>query len=173
MIGKNLEVFADENINLKLNSPQLIFVIADFVQHSLAGSNQQQILNFVPLPKDSNEMVYHRFKKPIVLKTIPGSVFHISLVDEDFNQIKADVGLPTLLALKKSFEENMFPVSLISSDKTNLKLFPDNKPNSFKNKLSFPLLMNHEHRWGVSLQSIAFPKVMNVFSKYFFITVKK
>ena len=67
----------------------------------------------------------------------------------------------------------MFPVSLISSDKTNLKLFPDNKANSFKNKLSFPLLMNHEQRWGVSLQSIAFPKVMNVFSKYYFFTVKK
>ena len=70
---------------------------------SLAGSNQRQILNFFPLPKDSNEMVYHRFKKPIILKTVPGSVFHISLVDENFNHIKADVGKPTLLALKKKF----------------------------------------------------------------------
>ena len=166
-------ILADETINLKINSPQLIFVMANFVQHSLVGSNQKQILNFFPLPKRTNEIVHHRFKRPIILKIIPGSVFHISLVDEDFNQIKADVGLPTLLALKKSFEENMFPVSLISSDKTNLKLFPDNKPNSFKNKLSFPLLMNHEHGWGVSLRSIAFPKVMNVFSKYHFFTVKK
>ena len=33
--------------------------------------------------------------------------------------------------------------------------------------------MNHERGWGVSLRSIAFPKVMNVFSKYFFFTVKK
>ena len=166
-------ILADETINLKINSPQLIFVMANFVQHSLVGSNQKQILNFFPLPKRTNEIVHHRFKRPIILKIIPGSVFHISLVDEDFNQIKADVGLPTLLALKKSFEENMFPVSLISSDKTNLKLFPDNKPNSFKNKLSFPLLMNLEHGWGVSLRSIAFPKVMNVFSKYHFFTAKK
>ena len=166
-------ILADETINLKINSPQLIFVMANFVQHSLVGSNQRQILNFFPLPKRSNEIVHHRFKRPIILKMIPGSVFHISLVDENFNQIKADVGTPTLLALKKSFEENMFPVSLISSDKTNLKLFPDNKAHSFKNKLSFPLLMNHERGWGVSLRSIAFPKVMNVFSKYFFFTVKK
>ena len=166
-------ILADETINLKINSPQLIFVMANFVQHSLVGSNQKQILNFFPLPKRSNEIVHHRFKRPIILKMIPGSVFHISLVDENFNQIKADVGTPTLLALKKSFEENMFPVSLISSDKTNLKLFPDNKAHSFKNKLSFPLLMNHERGWGVSLRSIAFPKVMNVFSKYFFFTVKK
>jgi hypothetical protein len=166
-------ILADETINLKINSPQLIFVMANFVQHSLVGSNQRQILNFFPLPKRSNEIVHHRFKRPIILKMIPGSVFHISLVDENFNQIKADVGTPTLLALKKSFEENMFPVSLISSDKTNLKLFPDNKAHSFKNRLSFPLLMNHERGWGVSLRSIAFPKVMNVFSKYFFFTVKK
>ena len=166
-------ILADETINLKINSPQLIFVMANFVQHSLVGSNQRQILNFFPLPKRSNEIVHHRFKRPIILKMIPGSVFHISLVDENFNQIKADVGTPTLLALKKSFEENMFPVSLISSDKTNLKLFPDNKAHSFKNRLSFPLLMNHERGWGVSLRSIAFPKVMNVFSKYYFFTVKK
>ena len=166
-------ILADETINLKINSPQLIFVMANFVQHSLVGSNQKQILNFFPLPKRSNEIVHHRFKRPIILKMIPGSVFHISLVDENFNQIKADVGTPTLLALKKSFEENMFPVSLISSDKTNLKLFPDNKAHSFKNRLSFPLLMNHERGWGVSLRSIAFPKVMNVFSKYYFFTVKK
>ena len=173
MIGKNIKFLADENINLKLNSPQLIFVMADFVQHSLAGSNQQQILNFFPLPKDSNEMVYHRFKKPIILKTIPGSVFHISLVDENFNQIKADVGKPTLLALKKSFEPNMIPVTLISSDKNNLKLYPENRSNSFTNRLSFPLFFNQRDRWGVSLRSLAYPKVMNVFSEYCFITVRK
>ena len=173
MIGKNIKFFADENINLKLNSPQLIFVMADFVQHSLTGSNQQQILNFFPLPKDSNEMVYHRFKKPIILKTIPGSVFHISLVDENFNQIKADVGKPTLLALKKSFEPNMIPVTLISSDKKNLKLYPENRSNSFTNRLSFPLFFNQRDRWGVSLRSLAYPKVMNVFSEYCFLTVRK
>ena len=173
MIGKNFKLFADENINLKLNSPQLIFVMADFVQHSLTGSNQQQILNFFPLPKDSNEMVYHRFKKPIILKTIPGSVFHISLVDENFNQIKADVGKPTLLALKKSFEANMIPVTLISSDKKNLKLYPENRSNSFVNRLSFPLFFNQRDRWGISLRSLAYPKVMNVFSEYCFLTVRK
>jgi hypothetical protein len=173
MIGKNFKFFSDEQINLKLNSPQLIFVMADFVQHSLAGSNQQQILNFFPLPKDSNGMVYHRFKKPIILKTIPSSVFHINLVDENFNQIKADVGKPTLLALKKSFEANMIPVTLISSDKKNLKLYPENKSNSFTNKLSFPLFMNQRDRWGVSLRSLAYPKVMNVFSEYCYLTVTK
>ena len=118
-------------------------------------------------------MVYHRFKKPIILKTIPGSVFHISLVDENFNQIKADVGKPTLLALKKSFEANMIPVTLISSDKKNLKLYPENRSNSFVNRLSFPLFFNQMDRWGISLRSLAYPKVMNVFSEYCFLTVRK
>ena len=107
------------------------------------------------------------------MKRVPGSVFHISLVDENFNQIKADVGKPTLLSLKKSFEENMIPVTLISSDKNNLKLFPENRSNCFTNKLSFPLFMNQRDRWGVSLRSLAYPKVMNVFSEYCFLTVKK
>ena len=167
------KILADESINLKTNSPKLIFVMANFVQHSLVGSNQRKILNFFPLPKNSNEIVHHRFKRPMILKTIPGSVFHINLVDENFDPIKADIGTPTLLALKKSLDENMFPVTLLSSDKTNLKLFPENKPNLFRNKLSFPLLLNHEHRWGVSLRSLAYPKVMNVFSKYCFFTAKK
>ena len=104
---------------------------------------------------------------------IPGSVFHINLVDENFNPVKADIGVPTLLALKKTVEENMFPITLISSDENNLRLFPENKSNSFKNKLSFPLILNNEHRWGVSLRSIAYPKVMNIFSRYCFFTAKK
>ena len=108
------KILADESINLKTNSPKLIFVMANFVQHSLVGSNQRKILNFFPLPKNSNEIVHHRFKRPIILKTIPGSVFHINLVDENFDPIKADIGTPTLLALKKSLEENMFPVTLLS-----------------------------------------------------------
>ena len=33
--------------------------------------------------------------------------------------------------------------------------------------------MNHERRWGVSLRSIAYPKVMNVFSEHCFFTAKK
>ncbi|HAO14357.1 MAG TPA: hypothetical protein DDE71_02145, partial [Tenacibaculum sp.] len=171
--NKGGSFFSDEAINLKINYPQLIFVMANFVQHSLVGSNQKRILNFFPLPPNTNEIVHHRFKKPIILKTTPGSVFHINLVDENFNPIKADIGTPTLLALKKSLEENMFPVTLISADETNLRLFPENKSNFFKNKLSFPLLLNQEHRWGVSLRSLAYPKVMNVYSKYCFFTVKK
>ena len=67
----------------------------------------------------------------------------------------------------------MIPVTLISSDPKNLKLFPENKSNSFINKLSFPLFMNQRDTWGVSLRSVAYPKVMNVFSEYCFLTVKK
>ena len=166
-------LLADESINLKTNSPQLIFVMANFVQHSLVGSNQKKMLNFFPLPAKSNNIVHHKFKRPIILKMIPGSVFHINLVDENFNPVKADIGVPTLLALKKTVEENMFPITLISSDENNLRLFPENKSNSFKNKLSFPLILNNEHRWGVSLRSIAYPKVMNIFSRYCFFTAKK
>ena len=92
---------------------------------------------------------------------------------ENFDQIKADVGKPTLLVLKKSFEENMFPVTLISSDKNNLELYPDNKANSFKNRLSFPLLLNQKDKWGVILRSLAYPRVMNIFSKYCYVKVTK
>ena len=166
-------ILGDESINLKINSPEMIFVCANFVQHSLIGSNQKQILNFFPLPKTSNNVVHHIFKNPIILKTIPGSVFHINLLDQNFNPIKADVGTPTLLVLKKSPEENMFPVTLISSDDNNLKLFPDNRSNYFKNKLSFPLLFNKSYKWGVNLRSLVYPKVKNMFSKYCFFTVRK
>ena len=170
---KNIVFFADEHINLKLNSPKLIFVMGNFVQHSLAGSNQQQILNFFPLPKKFNSKVHHVFRKPIVLKTLPGSVFHINLVDENFDQIKADVGKPTLLVLKKSFGDNMFPVTLISSDKNNLELYPENQANHFKNKLSFPLLLNQKDKWGVTLRSLAYPRVKNIFSEYCYLRVTK
>ena len=173
MFKKDIPFFADEPINLKLNSPKLIFVMANFVQHSCCGSYQKQILNFFPLPKKLNTKVHYVFQKPIILKTLPGSVFHINLVDEDFNQIKADVGKPTLLVLKKSFEENMFPVTLISSDKFNLELYPENRANSFKNKLSFPLLFNQKDKWGVILRSLAYPRVMNIFSKYCYLKVVK
>ena len=166
-------IMGDEKINLKINYPEMIFVCANFVQHSLVGSNQKQILNFLPLPKTSNNFIHHIFKKPIILKAIPGSVFHINLLDQNFKQIKADVGTPTLLVLKKSPEENMFPVTLISSDDNNLKLFPKNEANSFKNKLSFPLLFNKNYKWGVSLRSLVYPKVKNIFSKYCFFTVRK
>ena len=166
-------IMGDEIINLKINYPEMIFVCANFVQHSLVGSDQKQILNFLPLPKISNNVVHHIFKKPIILKPIPGSVFHINLLDQNFKQIKADIGTPTLIVLKKSPEENMFPVTLISSDDNNLMLFPKNEANSFKNKLSFPLLFNKSYKWGVSLRSLVYPKVKNIFSKYCFFTVRK
>ena len=170
---KSGSIFGDETINLKINSPQLVFIVANFVQHSLVGSYQQQILNFFPLSKNSNDFVHHVFKKPMILRTLPGSVFHINLVDENFEPIKADVGKPTLLVLKKSFGEHMFPVTLISSDANNLKLFPENRSNSFKNKLNFPLLINTKDKWGVALRSIAYPKVNNIFSEYCFLTLNK
>ena len=66
----------------------------------------------------------------------------------------------------------MFPVTLISSDDKNLKLFPENKSNSFKNKLSFPLLLRNQDKWKVSLRSLAYPKVKNIYSKQCFFTVK-
>lgn len=166
-------ILGDQSINLKINSPEMIFVCGNFVQHSLVGSNQKQILNFFPLPQTSNNVVHHKFKNPIILKTLPGSVFHINLLDQNFKQIKADVGTPTLVVLKKSPEEDMFPVTLISSDDNNLQLFPDNKANSFKNKLSFPLLFNKSQEWGVCLRSLVYPKVKNIFSKYCFFTVRK
>ena len=165
-------IWADKAINLKVNAPELIFVIGNFINHSLFASYQQKILNFFPLPKDSNNIVHHTFKNPIIHKMVPGSVFHIKLVDEKFREIKADVGTATLLVLKKSSEENMFPVTLISSDLRNLELFPDNTTNSFKNKLSFPLLFNKETKWGVSLRSMVYPKVKNIFSEYFSFTIK-
>ena len=171
MFHRNAPYFADENLDLKINSPKIIFVMGNFVQHSCTGHNQKQILNFFPLPKNSNAKVHHVFKKPVVLKTLPGSVFHINLVDENFKQIKADIGIPSLLVLKKSFEENMFPVTLISSDSTNLELYPDNKANYFKNRLSFPLLFNQQDKWGVILRSLAYPRVLNIFSKYCYLKV--
>lgn len=166
-------IVGDEPLNLKINSPQLIFVMGNFVQHSLIGSYQRKVLNFFPLPQNTNDSVHHVFKKPIILKTLPGSVFHINLVDESFIPIKADVGVSTLAVLKKSFDENMFPVTLISSDAENLKLFPENNSNSFKNKLSFPLLINKNDAWGVTLRSIAYPKVKNIFSSFCFLRVKQ
>ena len=93
---------------------------------------------------------------------MPGNLFHIKLLNEKFKTLKADVGVPTLLMLERTTKEDMFPVTIYSSDKENLTLFPDNKACNFKNKLSFPLLFSDRDKWTVSLQSIAFPKVQNI-----------
>ena len=153
---------ADGYFNNQVNFPNLVFVEANFIQHSLYGSNQRKILNFFPLANKKGEITHHKFKYPIVLKSVPGNLFHIKLLNENFKTLKADVGIPTLLVLEKTTREDMFPVTIYSSDKENMSLFPDNKACHFKNKLSFPLLFSDRDKWTVSLQSIAFPKVQNI-----------
>ena len=40
-------------------------------------SNQRTILNFFPLANKKGEITHHKFKYPIVLKSVPGNLFHI------------------------------------------------------------------------------------------------
>ena len=154
---------ANGKINLRRNFPQIIFITGSFAQYSLFGSGQEQILNFFPLYKDDDKAICHRFKNPIIFKISPGSIFHIKLLDENFQPLKADVGIPTLLALEKTHQENMFPVTILSSDIKNMQLYPENRNNFFKNKLSFPLIFSDRESWTVSLRSMAFPKVKNIY----------
>ena len=167
---KNKTYNASGNINYLVNQPKLIFVTCNFVQHSLFGSTQERLLGFFPLNKSQNRIRGHTFKTPLVLKTFKETTFHINLFDENMKPLKADVGTPTLLSLKKSNLNNMFPVTLISSDKINKKFFPENKSNFFKNKLSLPLLISQ--KWTVSLRTIAFPKIKNIYKEYFNFSVK-
>ena len=153
---------ADGYFNNQVNFPNLVFVEANFIQHSLYGSKQKKILNFFPLANKKGEITHHKFKYPIVLKSVPGNLFHIKLLNENFKTLKADVGVPTLLMLERTTKEDMFPVTIYSSDKANMSLFPDNRACHFKNKLSFPLLFADRDKWTVSLQSIAFPKIQNI-----------
>ena len=162
LFRKNRTHVADGYFNNQVNFPNLVFVEANFIQHSLYGSNQKKILNFFPLANKKDEITHHKFKYPIILKSVPGNLFHIKLLNEKFKTLKADVGVPTLLMLERTTKEDMFPVTIYSSDKENLTLFPDNKACNFKNKLSFPLLFSDRDKWTVSLQSIAFPKVQNI-----------
>ena len=159
-IGRRQQYHASGNVDFTVNHPKLIFVTCNFVQHSLFGLGQERLLGFFPLNKPSNQTLCHTFKNPLVLKTDKESTFHINFYDQNMKQLKADVGTPTLLTLKKSYRTNMFPVTLISSDIINKKLFPHNKSNSFKNRLSFPLLSLN--KWTVSLRTIAFPKIKNI-----------
>ena len=162
LVKKQVEYFAEQSFNIYSNFPKLMFITASFIESSLFGSTQQKILNFFPISTNQLGMLHHRFDNPIVLKMIPNSVFHIKLLDENFLPLKAGLGVPTLLTLKKTSSENMFPVTIFSSDEKNKILFPENKHNCFKNKLSFPLLFSKKSEWRVSLRSIAFPKVKNI-----------
>ena len=163
-LDKGKKYHASGSINYLVNQPKLIFVTCNFAEHSLVGSGQEKLLGFFPLNKSSNHTLCHTFKNPLVMKTIQESNFHIKLCDENMKQLKADVGTPTLLTLKKSHLSNMFPVTLISSDINNKNLFPHNKSNFFKNRLSFPLYFSE--KWTVSLRTIAFPKIKNISKKF-------
>ena len=154
---------SDSEINLHINYPKLIFVTGNFVDHSFFGSRQEKILNFFPVDQKKNEIIYHNFENPIRLNITADSNFHIKLLDENLEPLNAGFGVPTLLSLKKSREEKMFPVTIISSDNENIKLYPSNKSNSFINKLSVPLLFSDRTEWTVSLRCIAFPKICNIY----------
>ena len=153
---------ADGYFNNQVNFPNLVFVEANFIKHSLYGSKQKKILNFFPLANKKGGIAHHKFRYPIILKSVPGNLFHIKLLNEKFKSLKADIGVPTLLMLERTIKEDMFPVTIYSSDIENMSLFPDNRACHFKNKLSFPLLFSDRDNWTVSLQSIAFPKVQNI-----------
>lgn len=169
-LDKDKPYHASGSINYLVNQPKLIFVTCNFAEHSLVGSGQEKLLGFFPLNKSLNHTLCHTFKNPLVMKTIQESNFHIKLCDENMKQLKADVGTPTLLTLKKSHLNNMFPVTLISSDNNNQKLFPHNKSNFFKNRLSFPL--NFSEKWTVSLRTMAFPKIKNISKKFCYFSVE-
>ena len=172
-IRKNKEYLAENQFNLYSNFPKLIFISASFIQSSLFGSYQKKILNFFPAGENRLGVIHHRFKQPIVLKMTPSSIFHIKLFDENLSPLKAGLGVSTLLALKQTSKEEMFPVTLISSDKKNKDLFPENTSSCFKNKLSFPLLFLNRFEWHVSLRSLAFPKVKNIYPEQCKLTFEK
>ena len=75
--------------------------------------------------------IHHNFDNPIRLNISSDSNFHVSILDENLEPLKTGFGVPTLLSLKKSKRENMFPVTIISSDPENMKLYPSNNSNSF------------------------------------------
>ena len=65
----------------------------------------------------------------------------------------------------------MFPVTIISSDPENRKLYPSNQSNSFINKLNIPLLFSDRTQWTVSLRCIAFPKICNIYPEQCHMTI--
>ena len=163
LIKKQVEYLAESSFNFYANYPKLIFISATFIQNSLFGSTQKKILNFFPIGENHIGTIHHRFKNPIILKMTPSTVFHIKLFDQNLLPLKAGLGVPTLLGLNKTSQEDMFPVTVLSSDSKNKELYPENVPNYFKNKLSFPLLFSNRSEWCVSLRSLAFPKVKNIY----------
>ena len=164
---------SDSAINLQINYPKLIFVIGNFVNHTFYGSRQEKILNFFPVNQKKNEIIYHNFENPIRLNISNDSNFHINLLDENLEPLNAGFGVPTLLSLKKSEREKMFPVTIISSDHENMKLYPQNRSNSFINKLNIPLLFSDRTKWTVSLRCIAFPKICNIYPDHCTMTIIK
>ena len=164
---------SDSAINLQINYPKLIFVIGNFVNHTFYGSRQEKILNFFPVNQKKNEIIYHNFENPIRLNISTDSNFHINLLDENLEPLNAGFGVPTLLSLKKSEREKMFPVTIISSDHENMKLYPQNRSNSFINKLNIPLLFSDRTKWTVSLRCIAFPKICNIYPDHCTMTIIK
>ena len=163
----------DEDINLACNDPKLIFVVGNFLQHSLYGSRQEKIINFFPMNHKKDDLLYHNFKNPICLNINQEPNFHIKLLDQNLRPLKAGVGIPTLLSFKKTSKKNMFPVTVVSSDAENLKLYPQNSSNCFTNKLSFPLIFADRRNWTVSLRCIAFPKLCNITPKNCYIDLKE
>ena len=164
---------SDSAINLQINYPKLIFVTGNFVNHSFYGSRQEKILNFFPVNQKKNEIIYHNFENPIRLNISTDSNFHINLLDENLKPLNAGFGVPTLLSLKKTKREKMFPVTIISSDHENMTLYPSNKSNSFINKLNIPLLFSDRTKWTVSLRCIAFPKICNIYPDHCNMTIIK
>jgi hypothetical protein len=172
-IRQNKKYFANEDINLFHNYPKLIFVTGNFIQHSLFGSEQLKMLNFFPITQLNNTLKHHTFKNPIRLKSFNDCNFHITLLDENMQQLKASSGVPTLIVLERSKLESMFPVTILSSDIFNKRLYPENKSSAFKNKLSFPLQFSDKSQWTSSLRSIAFPKIKNIYSEQCRLKVSK
>ena len=172
-IHQNKKYFANDDINLFHNYPKLILVTGNFIQHSLFGSEQLKMLNFFPITQFNNKLKHHTFKNPIRLKSFTDCNFHITLLDENMQQLKASSGVPTLIVLEKSKLESMFPVTIFSSDIFNKRLYPENKSSSFKNKLSFPLQFSDKSQWTSSLRSIAFPKIKNIYSEQCRLKVSK
>ena len=172
-IRQNKKYFANEDINLFHNYPKLILVTGNFIQHSLFGSEQLKMLNFFPIAQLNSKLKHHTFKNPIRLKSFTDCNFHITLLDENLQQLKASSGVPTLIVLEKSKSESMFPVTILSSDIFNKRLYPENRSNAFKNKLSFPLQFSDKSQWTASLRSIAFPKIKNIYSEQCKLEVSK
>jgi hypothetical protein len=161
----------DSPVNINANHPKLIYVTCNFIQHSSYCSKQKQILNYFPIDFKDTNIIHHRFKNPIKHEGIAESRFHIRLLDENFQTLKASKGVPTLIFLDKTESKQMFSVILSSSDIENFNLYPKNSSNNFVNKLSIPLYFPSTEKWSVSIRSISYPKVKNIYPNNCKITI--